>query len=287
MANLQVKNLIPGALSRNPLSFTRRVAYPVYTTENRSRARGSQRVHRERGCGRFFERAESGTDPRPATVDQPRASKLKEARFSLQSDRVWSLCSTHEDADGHLYDEQPVRQGPRLGRRAQAVGDFGQTDGQTGGLRDGLRAERAGDDLRWYVIDASRLPWPTMPPVRRCLGSQVPPTTHHQPPTTNHQPQPVDSDPRSMCVRAPHIPRRFKRGDKRAAFIRDRVAVVCRVPSPGQSTVHRVCRWVLTSTDVRSHAQTRPSLALRASLVRQTSRSGSCLVSTVLRSDMR
>ena len=32
-------------------------------------------MHRERGCGRFFERAESGPDPtRPATGDQPRAS---------------------------------------------------------------------------------------------------------------------------------------------------------------------------------------------------------------------
>ena len=38
----------PGALSRNPLSFTRRIAYPVYTPKNISRARGSLRTQRTR-----------------------------------------------------------------------------------------------------------------------------------------------------------------------------------------------------------------------------------------------
>ena len=38
----------PGALSRNPLSFTRRIAYPVYTPKNMRRARGSLRTQRTR-----------------------------------------------------------------------------------------------------------------------------------------------------------------------------------------------------------------------------------------------
>ena len=37
-----------GALSPNPLSFTLRIAYPVYTPKNRRRARGSQRTQRTR-----------------------------------------------------------------------------------------------------------------------------------------------------------------------------------------------------------------------------------------------
>ena len=58
------------ALSRNPLSFTRRVAYLVYTTENISRARGSQRAQRTRvrkvfRTGRIQSRPAAG-DRRPA-----------------------------------------------------------------------------------------------------------------------------------------------------------------------------------------------------------------------------
>jgi hypothetical protein len=74
------------ALSRNPLSFTRRIAYPVYTPKNIRRARGSQRAQRTR-VRKVFRTGRNPVDP-PAG-DQPRASgKQTKAAFvwpSLQS----------------------------------------------------------------------------------------------------------------------------------------------------------------------------------------------------------
>ena len=67
-----------GALSRNPLSFTRRIANPVYTPKNIRRARGSQCAQRTR----------DGTAPK--RIHQTRGAR------SDQADDVWlCLCNNN------------------------------------------------------------------------------------------------------------------------------------------------------------------------------------------------
>jgi len=59
-------------------SFTRRVSHPVYTPKI-SAERADLSVHRERGCGRFFERAESSR-PNPPGDRRPAPSSSKSKR---------------------------------------------------------------------------------------------------------------------------------------------------------------------------------------------------------------